>query len=881
MKPDTHMEEPDRSFPAPSGARRRAAERPGKARRSVVLADRIADRAITVGGVFVIIAVFGILIFLIEEILPLFKGGAITGVSEYDTGITFESPPVLNIDEYQSIVVALSPDGTLETFHARTGRRLHAPAFDFQGKKPSAMGHTFDREVLAFGFEDGTVRFAGMVLKTEILTPDRLPPGLDVLDDRDLTDGAAVYSAVPGNQFRRVSVELGLEEELRVSTPGIPVVAVDCSAGGMAERPTRALVTVNSAGEVHLSVTESRLNLLTRKAVTKTDTTVLPPIPRGTEIRHVLLPSKADHVYLADRSGTVYRYNIQRFETPFLAETRRLLPSGVQLNSMGFLLGEQSLVAGGSDGSVGIYFRLDRRDATTADGFTLVRTREFEPHEAPVSSLEPALRGKTFLTADQSGRILLRHGTSEATLLRMNGGFEKTRALVIAPRLDGVLALAGDGHATLWNIAVPHPETSFRTLFGKVWYEGYPEPGYTWQSSAATDEFEPKLSLVPLIFGTVKATFYSLIFAIPIALLGAIYTSEFLDRRIRGTVKPVMEMMASLPSVVLGFVAALVLAPVVETWIAAVILAFLVLPACLVVASYLWQFLPERLSLRLQHWPKSVLILCTAVFGLFLAWRSGPLFEDVFFQGSFVLWVNRSHGGAAPFLFLVFLPVSFLAVSAAASRMYGRRLKLFMRGTGSFQAAGLSALNQLGVVTVSILVSGILALLCDRLGLDARGSFVDTYVQRNTLVVGFAMGFAVIPIIYTLAEDALSSVPEHLRAASFGCGATPWQTGLWIVLPTALSGVFSAIMIGMGRAVGETMIVVMATGNTPIMDWNVFNGLRALSANIAVELPESVKDGTLYRVLFLAGLVLFAMTFCINTLAEIIRQRFRRRAMQL
>jgi phosphate transport system permease protein len=85
----------------------------------------------------------------------------------------------------------------------------------------------------------------------------------------------------------------------------------------------------------------------------------------------------------------------------------------------------------------------------------------------------------------------------------------------------------------------------------------------------------------------------------------------------------------------------------------------------------------------------------------------------------------------------------------------------------------------------------------------------------------------------------------------------------------------------MGRAVGETMIVVMATGNTPIIDWNLFNGLRALSANIAVELPEAVKDGTLYRVLFLTGLILFAMTFVINTLAEIIRQRFRKRALQL
>jgi len=147
--------------------------------------------------------------------------------------------------------------------------------------------------------------------------------------------------------------------------------------------------------------------------------------------------------------------------------------------------------------------------------------------------------------------------------------------------------------------------------------------------------------------------------------------------------------------------------------------------------------------------------------------------------------------------------------------------------------------------------------------------------------VGFAMGFAVIPLIYTLAEDALNSVPEHLRAASLACGATPWQTALWVVLPTAISGVFSAVMIGMGRAVGETMIVVMAAGNTPIIDWNIFNGLRALSATIAVELPEAVKDGTLYRVLFLAGLVLFAVTFVINTLAEVVRQRFRKRAKQL
>jgi len=166
-------------------------------------------------------------------------------------------------------------------------------------------------------------------------------------------------------------------------------------------------------------------------------------------------------------------------------------------------------------------------------------------------------------------------------------------------------------------------------------------------------------------------------------------------------------------------------------------------------------------------------------------------------------------------------------------------------------------------------------------GTDPRNGLVGTYVQRNTLIVSFAMGFAVIPIIYTIAEDALNSVPEHLRAASLACGATQWQTATRIILPAAASGVFAAVMIGMGRAVGETMIVVMAAGNTPLLDWNIFNGLRALSANIAVELPEAVRDGTLFRMLFLAALTLFAMTFVVNTLAEVIRLRFRRRAASL
>ena len=115
------------------------------------------------------------------------------------------------------------------------------------------------------------------------------------------------------------------------------------------------------------------------------------------------------------------------------------------------------------------------------------------------------------------------------------------------------------------------------------------------------------------------------------------------------------------------------------------------------------------------------------------------------------------------------------------------------------------------------------------------------------------MGFAVIPIIFTISEDAFSSVPQHLTAASLALGASRWQTATRVVLPTASPGIFSAVMVGFGRAVGETMIVLMATGNTPVLDWSIFNGMRTLSANIAVEIPEAPYGGTLYRMLFLAA----------------------------
>jgi phosphate transport system permease protein len=386
---------------------------------------------------------------------------------------------------------------------------------------------------------------------------------------------------------------------------------------------------------------------------------------------------------------------------------------------------------------------------------------------------------------------------------------------------------------------------------------------------------------MPLVFGTLKATLYSLLFSVPLALLAAIYTSEFLHPRIRAAVKPSIELMASLPSVVLGFLAALVLAPLVEDVIPSVLLAFLAVPATFFTGAFLWQALPLAMARRLGGWPRLVAIAFLLPVGILLSAKLGPAFERAFFQGDVKMWLDGQIRGSTGAWTLLLLPVSAVAVVVLFSRVVNPKLLAASVGWSHGRSAAADLLKLLAGAALTVLLAWALGWLLDAVGLDPRGGVFGTYVQRNAMIVGFVMGFAVVPIIYTLTEDALTSVPEHLRAASLGCGATRWQTAIRVVLPTALSGLFSAVMVGLGRAVGETMVVLMAAGNTPVLDWNIFNGFRTLSANIAVELPEAVQGSTHYRLLFLAALTLFAITFVLNTLAEVVRLRFRKRAYQL
>ena len=451
--------------------------------------------------------------------------------------------------------------------------------------------------------------------------------------------------------------------------------------------------------------------------------------------------------------------------------------------------------------------------------------------------------------------------------------------VVISPKGNALLAVTPDGMMR-WDFDAGHPEATLGTLFLPVWYEGRQQPEHAWQSTGASDASEAKLGLMPLVFGTLKATFYTMLFGAPLALLAAIYSSEFLHPRTKGRVKPMIEMMASLPSVVLGFLAGLVVAPFVEGIVPQVLTCIFTVPLSFLLGAYLWQLLPSGVVVRLSRF-RLLFIIAMLPVGILLGAALGPTVEQWLFAGNIKDWLDHQKGTATGGWVLLFLPLTGLLTAVVFAQQVNPWLRRRCAHFSHTQAGLIELVKFIAGVLVAIAAAVVLALALDALKLDPRGSLVGTYVQRNALVVGFAMGFAIIPLIYTIADDALSTVPEHLRSASLGAGATAWQTAVRIVIPTAASGLFSALMIGLGRAVGETMIVLMAAGNTPVMNWNIFEGFETLSMAIATELPEAAKNSTHYRTLFLAALTLFAITFLVNTVAEIVRQRFRRRAYEL
>ena len=854
----------------------------------VKYANVAARVIITLGGIGTIIAVSLVCIFLVSVVVPLFIPARVTPLTiierpdanpaDGESGATILH---LAMDEYKLLAFGYFSDGRLRTFNLATGKALDDRK-PFGDMLPTAHSFAIRDGNVAFGFADGTVRYGVIDFGARFIEPGELPEEVKALDPgQSMAYQDGVIEKTPENQYRFQSLRVDLGDPVEIEA-GSPVKLVDISLKSTGP----VIVALTESNVLHISEVSSRKNLMTGKVtVTLSGGKIELNEADATKAKWLLIAGLGDNVFLGEYDGKLIRLDTRNIRAPAIVETLDLTPdSDAQLTALGFQIGKTSLVSGDSEGRVRVWSRIKPEGATTADGVYLVQVHDLPTQSlgSPITTIAASARTRMLAAGNESGAVYLYHVTSNQTLARVEKNDGKAagpiRTIALAPKDDGILT-ATDSHLGLWKVDAPHPESTLASIFMPVWYEGYTDKEHVWQSSSGTDDFEPKYGLYPLIFGTIKATVYSMLFGVPLAILAAIYSSEFMNPKVKAKVKPTIEMMASLPSVVLGFLAALVVAPFVEGIVPQLLACFLTVPFTILLGAYLWQLMPVPLAVRMSRFRLAFMIAAIPV-GVWFGFLLGPRVEAWLFAGDIKAWLTgRIGGGTGAWMFLL-IPASALLVAVVNGRIVNPMIRQRTMGWSGQQAAILDLIKYLLLTVATIGLAAAASIVLSFIA-DPRGTFVDTYVQRNALVVGFIMGFAIIPIIYTIAEDAFAAVPEHLRSGSLGCGATPWQTATRIIIPTAMSGVFSALMIGLGRAVGETMIVLMAAGNTPVMEWNIFNGFRTLSANIAVELPEAVKDSTHYRMLFLAALTLFAMTFLVNTVAEVVRLRFRKRAYQL
>lgn len=729
-------------------------------RRIRAFKDRLTQWYVLVGGLAVLAAITLIFFYLAYVVAPLFQGAKLTTekalnpVWMQDAG----KPLMIAIEEQNKVGLRVSDKGEALFFRIDDGTELKHVALPIPaGTTVTAIGKDQPGSpLMVLGLSNGQA----LVFKHNYL----------------ITYPDNVKTISPTITYPFGEAALSLNEQ------GQPLEHVSLNASD------KTLMVVGSTGsQLHVLSLSREENMMTGE-ITSEQTRI--ELPHMTEVvKAIFIDPRQQWLYVINGRAQADVFSLRDRS---LNGRYKLLEGGnAEVTASTQLVGGVSLIIGSSTGGLAQWFM-----ARDTDGeLRLEHIRDFQMGTTPIVQITGEERRKGFVALDASGKLGVFHSTAHRTLL-VDQVAQGPGVMGLSPRADEVIVEEG-GKLLPMSLRNPHPEVSWSALWSKVWYENYDGPKYVWQSTASSTDFEPKLSLAPLTYGTLKAAFYAMLLAAPLAIAAAIYTAYFMAPGMRRKVKPVIELMEAMPTVILGFFAGLFLAPYLEGHLPGIFSLLLLTPIGILLAGFIWSRLPETFRLRVPDgWEAAILIPVVLLVG-WLSLGMSPYMEAWFFGGDMRMWIT----------------------------------------------------NDLGI----------------------------TYDQRNALVVGLAMGFAVIPNIYSIAEDAVFSVPRGLTLGSLALGATPWQTMTRVVILTASPGIFSALMIGMGRAVGETMIVLMATGNTPIMDMNLFEGMRTLAANVAVEMPESEVGGSHYRVLFLAALVLLMFTFVMNTLAELIRQRLRKK----
>ncbi|WP_417761333.1 ABC transporter permease subunit [Shewanella sp.] len=720
--------------------------------------DKLTQLGVSFGGIMVFVALLLIFFYLLYVINPIFASASVTPKARIAMPASPSPVLLLGSDEQRQQLYRVLHNGTVDFVSAVNQQVRHQSLPMPAGTKITSAARSMpSQQAFAFGFNNGQVLLANI-------------------------DFVVTY---PNNQ-RLITPAI----RYPLSEPTMQLAPAGQAVNQLAfayRQQQMSFIYMDDAQHWHLVRMAGEQNLLTEEVEWQTSRQSLPDTPNKVS-QQLLTPDQQQALLLS--GNKLFVYDIQDANNVSLQQVVALERANANVTEVELLAGASSVLVVYSDGVVAQYFQVNGDNGRR---YQYIRQFAKLGH---IDDLASEFYRRSFATVSDGGQLTLLYTTSERELLSQQLPLNNVQAAAFSPRADGLVVATADS-LQLFDVTNAHPEVSWSALWQKVWYEGYPQPDYVWQSTSGTDDFEAKFSLTPLAFGTLKAALYAMLFATPIALAGAIYTAYFMSGKVRAVVKPTIEIMEALPTVILGFLAGLWLAPLVESHLPGLLMLLIFEPIGVLLVAYAWSKSPAVVKQWLPENYQELLLIPVVCFVGWLCFHLSPAVELWLFDGDSRLFITQTLG----------------------------------------------------------------------LGFD----------QRNALVVGIAMGFAVIPTIFSIAEDAIFSVPRHLSNGSLALGATPWQTLTRVVLLTASPGIFSAVMMGLGRAVGETMIVLMATGNTAIMNWSMFEGMRTLAANIAVEMPESAIGSSHYRVLFLAAFVLFLFTFVFNTIAEVVRQRLRER----
>lgn len=872
----------------------------------------MARAVITSGGVGTIVVALLIVVVMISQLLPLLATSDVTTVSEFqlDVGPKLntgaepidrpiqDSPVCAGMDEYGDIVWFLMPSGNIDVYATSTGTRLQsfvppeasADSANSAKREITAFSIADDDASLLIGYSTGEVRPITIHWKVEYLDSSTgddddvsLPRG-DKLESTVLNTertgdniGPSVSAVLPNGLVRVQRIE-SVEYHEPIAVLQSPVRCVDW----LTPEAINGLEKIKSwkwlASDGREIVVQHHLRRrqgisLSTKEEIGTWRTARNSDLASESIAHAMLNAQGEGFSTIGPNGLARLWRLDTEPSiQQLASHWTISGSESTVRKAVPMLGRNTFLISSESGElegVAPFFGSEKSD--------LVSIHRISMGSIGIEHMAAATNSRVVSTLSDNGNVTFFYVPTNRKLLEWSVEPGSQIFFSSGSRYCGVLRA---NSVTVAKLNLRFPEAGWRSFLSANWFEGYDSPMHLWQSSSGTVQGEIKLSIVPLLFGTIKGTFYTLLIAIPLGLVSAIFSSEYLDPTNRARIKPIMELMASVPSVALGFVGAVAVAPLVRDQLFGVLLVAYLTLGMLVSIPTLLALLPQRIRL-IANRRRGLLLILVLIVSIAISNGVATRLESLLFGGPLTLWLNGEFGALFPgWLCLWLIPCGVATFWASnhfhLERMLSERYSLFRRG-----AALGAIIMQTGLLVTCVVSASAIAMVLSLLGWDARGTILDSYQERNALLVGIVLGFAIVPLIFTLSEDALQAVPQHLRAASMSCGATVWQTTMRVVIPTALSGLFSAVMLGLGRAIGETMVVLMVSGNSPIMELNPFSGFRTLSATLAMELPEAARGSTHYHSLFFVSLVLFFLTVVVNSIAEFVRLKFKKNASQL